>query len=76
MNNVELEKTFIIIKNFNDFQSYFFHSALSVFSLTCNADYLTQEVCCNQFTEFCVNFSLEQGLTMNELIDSHKAPSI
>ena len=73
MNNVELEKTFIIIKNFNDFQSYFFHSALSVFSLTCNADYLTQEVCCNQFTEFCVNFSLEQGLTMNELMNDYLA---
>ena len=72
-NNVELEQTFIIIKNFNDFQSNFYHAALSVFSLTCNSDYLTQMVCCNQFTEFCVNFSLEHGLTMNELMNDYLA---
>ena len=72
-NNVELEQTFIIIKNFNDFQSNFYHAALSVFSLTCNSDYLTQMVCCNQFTEFCVNFSLENGLTMNELMNDYLA---
>ena len=72
-NNVVLEKTFTIIKNYNDFQSLFYHSALSVLSLTCNADYLTQTVCVNQFTEFCYDFSMDNGLTEKEMMNEYLA---
>lgn len=72
-NNVVLEKTFTIIKNYNDFQTLFYHSALSVLSLTCNADYLTQTICVNQFTEFCYDFSIDNGLTEKEMMNEYLA---
>ena len=72
-NDSKLEKTFTLIKNYNDFQSYFFHAVLSVFSLTCNADYLTQTVCVNQFTEFCYDFSMQNGLTEKEMMNEYLA---
>ena len=75
-NNIKLENTFTVLKNFNDFQSYFYHSSLSVLSLTCNADYLTQTVCVNQFTEFCFNFSLENGLTEKEMMNDYLAKEL
>ena len=72
-NNTYLKNTFIVITNYNDFQSYFYHTALSLFSLTCNADYLEQTECDNQFTIFCLEFSLAHGLTENELMNEYLA---
>ena len=72
-NNNYLKETYLVITNYREFQRDFYHTALSVFSLTCNADYLEQTECENQFTLFCIEFSLKHGLTEKELINEYFA---
>lgn len=76
LNNAELEKTFDVITNYYDFQNYFYNSALSLFSLTCNADYLSQIQCVNAFLTYGLKFNKLHGLSDNEKITDYVAREI
>ena len=58
-------------KNICDFQSHFFHIVLSIFSLTCNSDFLSQIDCTNYFVTYSDTFATEHGLTVNELMSEY-----
>ena len=76
MNNVDLETTFEVITNYYDFQNYFYISSLSLFSLTCNADYLSQLECINAFQTFGEHFNSENNLNNNQLITDYVSREI
>ena len=65
--NTLLEKTFKIIVHFNDFQNYFYHTALSILSLSCVADSFADTQCDNQYLAYSKSFIEENNLTENEL---------
>lgn len=71
VNNASIERTFKIITNFCDFQSYFFYISLSIFSLTCNSDYLSQLDCLNQFVIYSKDFAKSHNLSENELLNEY-----
>lgn len=66
--NVVLEKTFKIIVHFNDFQNYFYHTALSILSLACNAASIENTECVNQFIKYSEEFIITHNLTENEML--------
>lgn len=65
--NTLLEKTFNIIVHFNDFQNYFYHTALSILSLSCVTDSFEDTQCENQYLAFSKSFIEENNMTENEL---------
>lgn len=67
-NNAKLKKIFTVIVDFYDFQTYFYLSALSLFSLTCNADYPGQVNCSNQFVSFSKEKIIKYQLKENQMI--------
>ena len=69
INNNVLEKHFNIITNFYDFQNLFYLTSLSIFSLTCNSDFVEQIDCVNQFSIYSKTFSQEHNLTDKELMN-------
>lgn len=71
INNKSLNDLFGTIKNYNNFQSTFYHTTLSVFSLSCNADDLYQAYCLNQFTIMSENFAIEHGLPKDVLLNQY-----
>ena len=66
---VFLNKTFDVIIHFNEFQEYFYHTSLSIFSLACNSDSNTDSTCINQFVVFSALYIHKLNLTENELFN-------
>lgn len=75
-NNSNLERIFQVIRNYFDFQNYFYSASISLFSLTCNADYLSQIDCVNAFLTFGQKFNNLHGLTENELVTDYVSREI
>ena len=73
MNNAQLENIFNVITNFYDFQSTFYIISLSIFSLTCNSDNLSQIDCVNQFQLYSEDFVKEGHLSSNQLMNIYIA---
>ena len=73
LNNKKIEKTFDIIKIYEDFQNIFYATALSLFSLTCNADSITDQTCINLFVVFSYEYIESKGFTEEQLLSTYVA---
>ena len=68
INNFNLEHLYAVITYYNTFQEFFYITALSVFSLACISDDLTQKICENSFVTFSNKLNEELNLNENQKI--------
>lgn len=73
LNNKKIEKTFDIIKIYEDFQNIFYATALSLFSMTCNADSITDQTCVNLFVVFSYEYIESNGFNEEQLLSTYVA---
>ena len=68
INNISLETLYGVITYYNNFQGYFYITALSVFSLACISDDLEEKKCTNTFVQYSDNLQLQLNLTSNQKV--------
>lgn len=68
VNNEVLKNFFGIITNFNDYQNYVYHSSLSLFSISCVAESVSDTSCKNKFKDISEEFIKKFGLSPNQQI--------
>lgn len=71
LNSLQVESIYTSILSYNNFQSLFYLTSLSVFSLICFPEFLNETTCSNQYSVYSINQMEKLDLKNNQTINEY-----